>query len=186
MIIYQLNNLGETPPDFTDAISRKENINKNGEDRSFMSEVMPESGITFKDDLMVKTGNGYVGCYHLFKYSKKERFYWGETIFRQPGTITTVDITHLEATKTKQNITKGIGDNEDNAKNGNNREIRMNSAIEKSLLESLLQDMLTSNESVKEVTIRYYIPGKTKKKYEKKLKKSIQKFRLRDIKHDSF
>lgn len=181
-IIYQLNNLGERPPEFNDTVSLKENINKNGEDRAFMSEMMPESGVTFKDDLFVKTGNGYIGCYHLFRYSKKERFYWGEAIFRQPGTITTIDITHLEAAKVKKQITKNIGDKEDNAKKGNNREIKMNSAIEKNLLEGLLEDMLTSNESVKEVTIRYYIAGATKKEVKEKAKKIDSKISFKGYK----
>lgn len=161
-ILYQLYNLGEQPPEFDDSLSDAELLNRAGEDRKFMSEVQPEGGITSRDNWYSKTGHGYVGVYHLHRYSKKERFYWGEEIFRQPGVITTVDISHMEIAKTKSMITKTIGEKDGNAKKGANREIKMGAAIEKRLLEDLLEDMLTSNESVKEVTVRYFIAEKTK------------------------
>ncbi|WP_137665465.1 ATP-binding protein [Enterococcus hulanensis] len=161
-IMYQLYNLGEQPPEFDDSLSDEELLNRAGEDRKFMSEIQPEGGISSSDNWFSKTGHGYVGVYHLHRFSKKERFYWGEEVFRQPGVITTVDISHMEIAKTKSLITKAIGENDSNAKKGANREIKMGATIEKHLLEDLLEDMLTNNESVKEVTIRYFIAGKDK------------------------
>ncbi|MEY8498767.1 hypothetical protein AALF20_12810 [Enterococcus avium] len=161
-ITYQLYNLGQQPPEFDDSLSDPNLLNRAGEDRKFMSEIQPEGGVTSRDNWFSKTGHGYVGVYHLHRYSKKERFYWGEEIFRQPGVITTVDVSHMEIAKTKGMITKTISEKDSNAKKGANREIKMEASIEKSLLEDLLEDMLTSNESVKEVTVRYYIAAADK------------------------
>ncbi|EHA7756862.1 hypothetical protein JMJ06_000203 [Enterococcus faecalis] len=161
-IMYQLYNLGERAPVFDDSINLKEERNKLKEDRAFMSSIMPETGITHRYDWFGKTGRGYSGVYHLHRYAKKERFFWGETVFRQSGVITTVDVSQIESRAIKSRLNKQIGEEEDNSMKGANREIRMQAALEKQLLEQLLEDMLSSNESVKEVTVRYYISGKTK------------------------
>lgn len=170
-LLYQLYNLGERQPEFDDSLSDSDLLNRAGEDRKFMSEIQPESGITSKENWVSTTGKGYIGVCHLHRFAKKERFYWGESVFRQSGVITTVDISHQEISKVKNKLTKAIGEKEDNAKKGANREIQMDSAIEKQLLEDLLQDMLTSNESVKEVTVRYYFTGKTIEEIHAKVEK---------------
>lgn len=83
-------------------------------------------------------------------------------VFRHPNLITIVDIHHLEDRKVRSKLTKAISEENGNKYRGANVEIRMQSAIEEELLSNLLEDMVSSNESVKEVKIRYFLFGQTK------------------------
>ncbi|MGM0208389.1 hypothetical protein IGI96_002909 [Enterococcus sp. DIV0421] len=161
-LLYQLYNLGEQPPVFDDSLSDPDLLNHAGEDRKFMSEIMPQTGISSKGNWFTKTGSGYIGVSHLYRYAKKEHFYWGEQVFRQPGALTTVDISHRGLTKIRKELNRSIGDNEDNIRKGLTRDAQMKAQIEYQLLSELLESMVTSNESVKETTTRYYLSGKTK------------------------
>lgn len=157
-IMYQLYNLGQPVPVFSETCS----LANHKVDKVFMSEIMPESGLRFKNDKYIQNGRGYIGIYHLHRYAKKERLLWGEVVFRHPNLITTVDIHHLEDRKVRSKLTKAISEENGNKHRGANVEIRMQSAIEEELLSNLLEDMVSSNESVKEVKIRYFLFGQTK------------------------
>lgn len=185
-LLFQLYNLGERPPIFDDEISSPEYLNKVGEDRKFMSEIMPQTGVTFKGNWFSQTGTGYIGVSHLYRYAKKENFYWGEQIFRQPGVITTVDITHLGLSKIKKELNRSIGDNEDNIRKGLTRDVQMQARIEYQLLSELMESMITSNESVKETTVRYYIAGKTKEAVRERADQMNQQFSSRGYKASFF
>lgn len=185
-LLYQLYNLGDRPPQFDDTLSDTDYCNKAKEDWKFMSEIMPQTGITFKGNWFSQTGRNYIGVSHLYKYAKKEFFYWGEQIFRQPGVITTVDISHLGLSKIKKELNKSIGESRDNARKGFSEDIRQEAGIEYQLLKELMEEMITGNESVKEVTTRYYISGKTKDEVQQQADKINQRLALRGYKSSFF
>lgn len=185
-LLYQLYNLGDRPPQFDDTLSDPDYCNKAKEDWKFMGEIMPQTGITFKGNWFSQTGRNYIGVSHLYKYAKKEFFYWGEQIFRQPGVITTVDISHLGLSKIKKELNKSIGESRDNARKGFSEDIRQEAGIEYQLLKELMEDMITGNESVKEVTTRYYISGKTKDEVQQQADKINQRLALRGYKSSFF
>ncbi len=100
--------------------------------------------------------------------------------------ITTVDISHLGLSKIKKELNKSIGESRDNARKGFSEDIRQEAGIEYQLLKELMEDMITGNESVKEVTTRYYISGKTKEDVQQQADKINQRLSIRGYKASFF
>ena len=53
-------------------MKRKNREEKSGAEETVdlaeLSRIQPHGGITFRDESMVKTGNGYESCVHIYQY----------------------------------------------------------------------------------------------------------------------
>lgn len=45
-------------------------------DLYLLAEIQTRGGITFRDESIVKTGNGYETCIHIYGFPAKLRDYW--------------------------------------------------------------------------------------------------------------
>lgn len=161
-LLYRLHNLGDHPLNLSERYSQESELTKQGEDLAFMSEIAPVGGVKVgKHDYFTRTAHGWLGVMTLHKYSKKENYFYGNRIFRQPTCITTIDIKQRDINEVQKKLSATIGDKEGSKTNStleakkNYSEIRM--------LNGILDDVVENNEMVKEVLVRYYLTGETRK-----------------------
>ncbi|MFT8389956.1 MAG: TraE, Type IV secretion system protein [Sporolactobacillus sp.] len=57
----------------------------------FVYDTQPQGGLSFKDELFIRRGNGYEGCIHIYRFPFQYSAYWLNTIAGLPDTIVTVD-----------------------------------------------------------------------------------------------
>ena len=77
-------------------------------DVGFVKKFQPMGGIRFKDESVIKTGDGYETCLHVMSYPVDLDDFWLSNITSFEGTVGTIDISNEDANKVKKNINRSM------------------------------------------------------------------------------
>ncbi|RBN36396.1 type IV secretion system protein VirB4, partial [Priestia megaterium] len=64
---------------------------KKGYNPHFVAQIQPQGGVSFKENL-VRNGDGYSTCIHIYEYPTNVNDFWLEPIMNMPNAITTLDV----------------------------------------------------------------------------------------------
>ncbi|MEH7320141.1 type IV secretion system protein VirB4 [Priestia megaterium] len=144
---------------------------KKGYNPHFVAQIQPQGGVSFKENL-VRNGDGYSTCIHIYEYPTNVNDFWLEPIMNMPNAITTLDVVSDERKQVVEAINKNMS--EQNARHVNAKEnIDRMDAQEQYLDMKELYRQVTNGEVIKRVHLRIYIAEKTIPDLEKRLKEVI-------------
>jgi len=137
----------------------------------FVAQIQPQGGVSFKENL-VRNGDGYSTCIHIYEYPTNVNDFWLEPIMNMPNAITTLDVVSDERKQVVEAINKNMS--EQNARHVNAKEnIDRMDAQEQYLDMKELYRQVTNGEVIKRIHLRIYIAEKTIPDLEKRLKEVI-------------
>ncbi|MGK3722958.1 VirB4 family type IV secretion system protein [Priestia megaterium] len=144
---------------------------KKGYNPYFVAQIQPQGGVSFKENL-VRNGDGYSTCIHIYEYPTNVNDFWLEPIMNMPNAITTLDAVSDERKQVVEAINKNMS--EQNARHVNAKEnIDRMDAQEQYLDMKELYRQVTNGEVIKRIHLRIYIAEKTIPDLEKRLKEVI-------------
>ncbi|MGR6342400.1 VirB4 family type IV secretion system protein [Priestia megaterium] len=144
---------------------------KKGYNPYFVAQIQPQGGVSFKENL-VRNGDGYSTCIHIYEYPTNVNDFWLEPIMNMPNVITTLDVVSDERKQVVEAINKNMS--EQNARHVNAKEnIDRMDAQEQYLDMKELYRQVTNGEVIKRIHLRIYIAEKTIPDLEKRLKEVI-------------
>ncbi|MCM3186929.1 VirB4 family type IV secretion system protein [Priestia megaterium] len=144
---------------------------KKGYNPHFVAQIQPQGGVSFKENL-VRNGDGYSTCIHIYEYPTNVNDFWLEPIMNMPNAITTLDVVSDERKQVVEAINKNMS--EQNARHVNAKEnIDRMDAQEQYLDMKGLYRQVTNGEVIKRIHLRIYIAEKTIPDLEKRLKEVI-------------
>lgn len=144
---------------------------KKGYNPHFVAQIQPQGGVSFKENL-VRNGDGYSTCIHIYEYPTNVNDFWLEPIMNMPNAITTLDVISDERKQVVEAINKNMS--EQNARHVNAKEnIDRMDAQEQYLDMKELYRQVTNGEVIKRIHLRIYIAEKTIPGLEKRLKEVI-------------
>lgn len=144
---------------------------KKGYNPYFVAQIQPQGGVSFKENL-VRNGDGYSTCIHVYEYPTNVNDFWLEPIMNMPNAITTLDVVSDERKQVVEAINKNMS--EQNARHVNAKEnIDRMDAQEQYLDMKELYRQVTNGEVIKRIHLRIYIAEKTVPDLEKRLKEVI-------------
>ncbi|MEH7371213.1 VirB4 family type IV secretion system protein [Priestia megaterium] len=144
---------------------------KKGYNPYFVAQIQPQGGVSFKENL-VRNGDGYSTCIHIYEYPTNVNDFWLEPIMNMPNAITTLDVVSDERKQVVEAINKNMS--EQNARYVNAKEnIDRMDAQEQYLDMKELYRQVTNGEVIKRIHLRIYIAEKTIPDLEKRLKEVI-------------
>lgn len=144
---------------------------KKGYNPYFVVQIQPQGGVSFKENL-VRNGDGYSTCIHIYEYPTNVNDFWLEPIMNMPNAITTLDVVSDERKQVVEAINKNMS--EQNARHVNAKEnIDRMDAQEQYLDMKELYRQVTNGEVIKRIHLRIYIAEKTIPDLEKRLKEVI-------------
>ncbi|TJZ32347.1 type IV secretion system protein VirB4 [Priestia megaterium] len=144
---------------------------KKGYNPHFVAQIQPQGGVSFKENL-VRNGDGYSTCIHIYEYPTNVNDFWLEPIMNMPNAITTLDVVSDERKQVVEAINKNMS--EQNARHVNAKEnIDRMDAQEQYLDMKELYRQVTNGEVIKRIHLRIYIAEKTIPDLEKRLKEVI-------------
>lgn len=73
-----------------------------------MANIQPQGNLSFRDERIIKKGDGYEACVHVYAFPNKVRFNWLLNIMAFDNTIATMDIGTANRLKTVHRISKSI------------------------------------------------------------------------------
>lgn len=144
------------------AYESKKSLDKDGRDLRLLHDVQPQGGVSFKDEKLIKTGDGYEVCLHVYGYPKRIDSFWLTTLVNLNNIVVTIDIGTKNTNDVIQNINKGMDEQSSRARNGTDEINRRIATRKYYQLEELFNEVDGLGEIVKLITVRIFVAGKTK------------------------
>ncbi len=163
---------------------RKQSLDEKRRDIALMSYIAPSGGISFREDRLNRTGEGYSVCLHVTGYPSSVDPYWAVPLTGMASGIVTMDIHTPSQKDVMDNINRSIW-NQHNL-NFEERDVSQRSIrdYDRGQFEKLLKELESQEETVKYMHLRIYLTEETEERLDS-LVASVRE-RLRSIHYDSY
>lgn len=135
--------------------------------------IQSRGGISFRDERIVKTGDGYEVCVHIYAYPGDYKVYWLSELTNRQNVVTTIDVSSLDINKVKQNISKSIDENESRYAEARHYSEKKEADNRVRRLSILYDEIDQLGEVVKITHIRVYLFNSVLDELEKNLEKLL-------------
>lgn len=142
-----------------------------GFDAYLLEKIQAQGGISFKDESVIKTGNGYETCVHIYEFPKKSTPNWLRTVCNIKDTITTVDISTDDINEVKKNINRSLKEQNTRFNQAVNFEESFDAAQRTKELQTLYKEIDSMGEVIKLISIRIFLSDKNWIALQEKIKK---------------
>lgn len=142
--------------------SKTKNTMKNIQiDYDLIRRIQPVGGVSFGDERVVKVGQNYEACLHIYDYPQKLKPFWLCTLLNINNVVATLDI-HTESPESvKSNIDKSTSEQGSRANSAKNLTEVRDAQKKMAELDHLYQKIQDMGEVVKSVDIRLFISAPT-------------------------
>lgn len=134
----------------------------------FISKVQSQGGINFEENI-IKKGDGYEACIHLYDYPTEVEEFWLETIMNIKNTIVTLDIGEEEKRTAVKGIEKSLKEQDSRFSSAREYNEQIIAEDEFQKLIELQKEVLKYGEVVKLIHIRIFVADRTREGIEKKI-----------------
>lgn len=151
-ILYKIANKCSVIKDKDNADDKKNNLIK---------EIQPKGGISFKDEKIIKTGDGYECCIHVYDYPPTLYRYWMSTLCNINNIVTVIDISTDDILQVKRNINKSMKEQAQRSVYSTNYSEKYDAHMRYAELQRLYDEIQRLGEIIKLVHIRMYVSDRT-------------------------
>lgn len=137
------------------------------QDKELISRIQPQGGITFSDEKLIKTGDGYEVIIHIYRYPKYIDKFWLTNIVNIDNVVVTIDVETKDQLKVKQNINSSMSEQRTRIMYAKDMQEKIEAENEFSDLEQLYNEVSRMNQIMKLIHVRLYVSGRTIEEVEK-------------------
>lgn len=146
-------------------MKEKSSINK-----ELIKRIQPRGGMSFKDEMYVKSGDGYTGCLHIMEYPKEDYDHWLNRICNIPGTIATVDISTDDINEVKKNINKSMQEQKQRFQSSKKYTDEADAEERYLEMKKMADELRSMNDVVKNIDCRIFFSNRSLVKLEEESK----------------
>ncbi|WP_332237965.1 VirB4 family type IV secretion system protein [Sporolactobacillus sp. KGMB 08714] len=171
-ILYKLDNLNSDYIQFGEDVEHKDwaaGINKDGYDEELLGYIQPQGGIAFSERYMHK-GDGYETCLHIYGYPRRPGPFWANGVFNRKGVVTVVDIHTIDKNRLLPALDRSVTEQEARYDEATKQSQKSEALSELESLNQLIADIISDDESAKEINTRMYLSAPTLEELEERVK----------------
>ena len=131
------------------------------QDKHLIAAIQPQGGITFGDEKLIKTGDGYEIVLHIYRYPKYIDKFWLTQIVNIDNVVVTIDIETKDQQKVKQNINNSMSEQRTRIMYAKDMQEKIEAEDEFSDLEQLYNEVSRMNQVMKLIHVRLFVSGRT-------------------------
>ena len=131
------------------------------QDKHLIAAIQPQGGITFSDEKLIKTGDGYEIVLHIYRYPKYIDKFWLTQIVNIDNVVVTIDIETKDQQKVKQNINNSMSEQRTRIMYAKDMQEKIEAEDEFSDLEQLYNEVSRMNQVMKLIHVRLFVSGRT-------------------------
>ena len=131
------------------------------QDKRLIAKIQTQGGITFNDEKLIKTGDGYEMFLHIYRYPKYIDKFWLTQIVNIDNVVVTIDIETKDQQKVKQNINNSMSEQRTRIMYAKDMQERIEAEDEFSDLEQLYNEVSRMNQVMKLIHVRLFVSGRT-------------------------
>lgn len=131
------------------------------QDKHLIAKIQPQGGITFGDEKLIKTGDGYEIILHIYKYPKYIDKFWLTQIVNIDNVVVTIDIETKDQQKVKQNINNSMSEQRTRIMYAKDMQERIEAEDEFADLETLYNEVSRMNQVMKLIHVWLFVSGRT-------------------------
>lgn len=137
------------------------NSTPDGEKNNVLKAIQPKGGISFRDEKIIKTGDGYECCIHVYDYPPSLYRYWLSTLCNVNNVVTVIDISTDDIIQVKKNINKSMKEQAQRSVYSTNYSEKYDAHMRYAELQRLYDEIQRLGEIIKLVHIRMYVSDRT-------------------------
>lgn len=123
--------------------------------------LQPQGGISFRDEKVVKTGDGYEACIHVYQFPRHVSPLWLMGLVNIDGAVTTLDISTKDKLEVQRNINRSIQEQSLRYVSANAVSEKMDAQSRYEELTGLYHEISSMGEVVKVVHSRIFLSSRT-------------------------
>ena len=151
-------------------------IKKCGYDPYLISAIQPVGGISFKDEKIISTGDGYQAVLYIYQYPDTGvNRHWLTYIMNIQGAVCTVDITTDNMEEVKRNIKWSSSEYASRVNTAKNTADAIEAQIKKDELNELFIEVSNMGEVIKRINCHVFLSARTRQELSEIIDK-IQKY----------
>lgn len=131
------------------------------QDPKLIARIQPQGGISFSDEKLIKTGDGYEIVIHIYRYPKYIDKFWLTNLMNINNVVVTIDIETRDQIRVKQNINSSMSEQRSRIIYAKDMQERIEAEDEFSDLQQLYNEVSRMNQIMKLIHIRLYVSGRT-------------------------
>ena len=163
-----------TPENYRPLLERKKTsldglIQKNGYDPILLASIQPQGGISFKDEKIIKTGDGFESCVYVYQYAKNIHYCWLSHLLNIDNAVVTLDIGTENILEVKRNINKSMQEQESRYGSAQKETERRDAQARYIELSNLYDQLTSMGEIVKLLRTRIFVAERTQAELEDRL-----------------
>lgn len=142
---------------------RKKEIKKDKArlDKKLFAYIQPRGGISFKDERLIKEGDGYEACLHIYNFPKHISDYWLTSVCNINDVVTTIAIHTDNINEVKKNINKSMKEQTQRYHMAKDFSEQYEAQIKFNELKLLYQEIASMGEVAKLIHIRIFLSANT-------------------------
>lgn len=148
--------------------------------------IQPQGGVSWKDEYVIRYGNGYATCVHVYDYKDTVDFGWLRNLLIWPNAVASVDVTSADRAETLRAIDRSIEEQISREAQARYATEQMNAQKIAAQLGSLYDQMTSEGEVLKRIIIRIFFFAKTRKDLEEIASSAITEIEARGYKATIF
>ena len=130
-------------------------------DPRFCDSYGPQTGISFRHEKFVQTGDGYEACLYIYKYPKDVSRHWLNLIANIEDTITVIDIASINPIEIKKNLSRSMEEHASRYASAKNHTTRQDAQMQYSEAEAMYKEVAQYGNVMKVILTRIYVPART-------------------------
>ena len=130
-------------------------------DLKLLQKIQPQGGISFSDEKLIKTGDGYEIIINVYRYPKYIDEFWLTQIVNIDNVVVTIDIETKDTQKVKNNINNSMSEQRTRIIHAKDSQDMMEAQNELADLEELYNEVSRMNQVMKLIRVRLYVSGRT-------------------------
>ena len=184
-VLYKLNNkcsavfgrnayIDDTAESYRPILDKKkvtldELIKKTGYDPVLIEAIQPQGGVSFKDEKVIKTGDGFEACDYVYQYAKNIHYCWLSHLLNIDNAVVTMDIGTENIAEVKRNINKSMQEQESRYGSAQKETERRDAQARYIELSNLYDQLTSMGEIVKLLRTRIFVAERTQAELEDRL-----------------
>lgn len=130
-------------------------------DSKLLQKIQPQGGISFSDEKLIKTGDGYEIIINVYRYPKYIDEFWLTQIVNIDNVVVTIDIETKDTQKVKNNINNSMSEQRTRIIHAKDSQDMMDAQDELADLQELYNEVSRLNQVMKLIRVRLYVSGRT-------------------------
>ena len=164
-VLFSMNNMSSAiffdvdADQYIEPPNKNELVEKYGYNPYLIKAIQPMGGIELNHTDYVRTGEGFETCLYIYGFPKQVDRHWLTDIVNNPGTITTIDVSTINAYQVKKDLKNSIAEYRGRIAKAKNTLEAMEAQELEDNAKELAYSVQSLGEVIKRVTARIYIAG---------------------------